>query len=217
MSSSVRCTWPFTVNSKTSPIILLLLLCCLHHFPKATALCRLSQTTILSESAASRELARPRRINVLETGCINSVRITDDTTRTFGCAHTARHTFFPVDDCMKINHMDGIGRTIFFTDLTADTAGCAGLSCICGLLLIGTFWLNSSLRCFQTDQMLRTCFYTESASDTLIPVNLSDPLLVDGESVQLAGSHATSAAQTAVAAAVDPVRILFQDLVTVFR
>ena len=112
----------------------------------------------------------------------------NDTTRTFGCAHAARHTFFPVDDCMEINHMDGIGRTIFFTDLAANAAGCAGLSCVCGFLLVRAQRLNGSLRCFQTDQMLRTCFYTESASDTLIPVNLSDPLLVDGESVQLARS-----------------------------
>ena len=141
----------------------------------------------------------------------------NDTTRTFGCAHAARHTFFPVDDCMEINHMDGIGRTIFFTDLAANAAGCAGLSCVCGFLLVRAQRLNGSLRCFQTDQMLRTCFYAESASDTFIPVNLSDPLLVDGERVQLAGSHAASAAQTAVAAAEDPVRLLFQDLVTVFR
>lgn len=141
----------------------------------------------------------------------------NDTTRTFGCAHTARNTFFPVDNRMEINHMDGIGRTVLFTDFAADTAGCAGLACVCCFLLIGAQRLDSSLRCLQADQMLRTCFHAESASDTLLPVNLSDTLLVDGKGMQLTGSHAASAAQTSIATTVDSIRILFQNLVTVFR
>ena len=141
----------------------------------------------------------------------------DDTTRTFGRAHTARYTFFPVDDGMEINHMDGIGRTVLFTDFTADTAGCAGLARVCCFLLVGAQRLDGSLRRLQADQMLRACFYAKSASDTFVPVNLSDTLLVDGKGMQLTGSHAASAAQTSIAATVDSIRILFQNLVTVFR
>ena len=118
---------------------------------------------------------------------------------------------------MEIDHMDGIGRTVFFADLTANAAGCAGLARVCCFLLVGAQRLDGSLRCLQADQMLRACFYAKSASDTFVPVNLSDTLLIDREGVQLTGGHAASAAQTAIAAAVDSIRILFQNLVTVFR
>lgn len=141
----------------------------------------------------------------------------NDTTRTLGRAHTARNAFFPVDDCMEINHMDGIGRTVFFADLAADAAGSTCLSCICSFLLVGTQRLNGSLRCLQADQMLRACFDTKSASDTFFPVNLSNTFFIDGKSMQSAGCHAASAAQTAITAAVDSIRILFKNLVTVFR
>ena len=120
--------------------------------------------------------------------------------RTLRRALAAAGTLCVIDHSNVVIHMDRIELTLLGAQGTSDTTSGADFLDSRSLVVGRALYKMLCLVRNKLDQMLRTCFYAESASDTFIPVNLSDPLLVDGERVQLAGSHAASAAQTAVAA-----------------
>lgn len=131
----------------------------------------------------------------------HAVGISDDSTRTFDCAHAAADALSRIYDSFVVDHMYGIRRAVSLTQPASNArigAGFAG--CLSGIA-VAAFYLYVVIRQYDLYKVLRACFCAESAAYAFVPVYHRRTPVLQLYSRKMARRNAQTASYAAVCAA----------------